>query len=148
MSKVLCEREDLVAIADAIRGKTGETAEMGLAAMPGKIAGISGGNNNYTTCVLTIDAMVYGTSVTFYYVMIDDNNNIQAMIDEISYTHKTKTVNCLSGTTFTVKFMPVTYPSTNYNNLTNVFEDFIEYQTTFLIPEGVTEASYSINDND
>lgn len=54
MSKVLCEREDLVAIADAIRSKTSETAEMSLAAMPNKISGISGGETIYEgSCTVT-----------------------------------------------------------------------------------------------
>lgn len=45
MSKVICEREDLVAIADAIRSKTGETNEMTLAEIKSKI-------NNEKTCVI------------------------------------------------------------------------------------------------
>lgn len=42
MSKVLCESQDLVNIADAIRFKTGTTGEMYLDDMPARIKGISG----------------------------------------------------------------------------------------------------------
>ena len=49
MSKVICEREDLVAVADAIRSKTGETAGMALNEMPKAIGGISGGGGINTS---------------------------------------------------------------------------------------------------
>lgn len=44
MSKVICEREDLVAVADAIRNKTGETNQMTLNEMSNYINSISIGN--------------------------------------------------------------------------------------------------------
>ena len=66
MSKVLCEREDLVAIADAIRNKTNETAEMSLTQMPGKIAGISGGETVYEgSCTVTFPNNNLGVSLYF-----------------------------------------------------------------------------------
>lgn len=77
MSKVLCEREDLVAIADAIRGKSSETAEMSLAAMPGKIAGISGGQTVYEgSCTVTFPNNNLG--VSFYF--IDPNGSFGSKI--------------------------------------------------------------------
>ena len=41
MSKVICEREDLIAIADAVRNKTGDTSELTLGGIAGGINGIS-----------------------------------------------------------------------------------------------------------
>lgn len=43
--KVLCEREDIVAIADAVRSKTGTTNEMTLGEIANGIGGITGGEN-------------------------------------------------------------------------------------------------------
>ena len=72
MSKILCEREDLVAIADAIRSKTSETAEMSLAAMPGKIAGISGGETVYEgSCTVTFPNN--NLSASFYFISPNGN---------------------------------------------------------------------------
>ena len=45
MSKVLCEKSDLVAIADSIRSKTGSTDGMKVAEIPQKIEGIETGSN-------------------------------------------------------------------------------------------------------
>ena len=45
MSKVLCEKSDLVAIADSIRSKTGSTDEMKVAEIPQKIEAIETGSN-------------------------------------------------------------------------------------------------------
>lgn len=43
MSKVICEQEELVNIADAIREKTGSSEEMALSEMAGNVRGITGG---------------------------------------------------------------------------------------------------------
>ena len=43
---VICENQDLVNIADAIRSKTGQTGTMSIGAMSGKIAGITGGGSS------------------------------------------------------------------------------------------------------
>lgn len=45
MSKVLCEKSDLVAIADSIRSKTGSTDGMKVAEIPQKIEAIETGSN-------------------------------------------------------------------------------------------------------
>ena len=45
MSKVLCEKSDLVAIADSIRSKTGSTDGMKVAEIPHKIEAIETGSN-------------------------------------------------------------------------------------------------------
>ena len=45
MSKVLCEKSDLVAIADSIRSKTGSTDGMNVAEIPQKIEAIETGSN-------------------------------------------------------------------------------------------------------
>ena len=45
MSKVLCEKSDLVAIADSIRSKTGSTDGMKVAEIPQKIKAIETGSN-------------------------------------------------------------------------------------------------------
>lgn len=82
MSKVLCEREDLVAIADAIRGKTSETAEMSLAAMPGKINGINGGEIIYEgSCTVTFPN---GNASAILYFIKPDSSFTSMNIPSIS----------------------------------------------------------------
>ena len=44
MSKIICEKEELTAVADAIRAKTASTAAMSLGEMATNIASISGGS--------------------------------------------------------------------------------------------------------
>jgi hypothetical protein len=41
-TKVIADRSDIVAIADAVRSKTGKADELTLAEMPGEIQSISG----------------------------------------------------------------------------------------------------------
>lgn len=64
MSKVICEREDLVAVADAVRSKTGTTEEMTLGEVTSGIYSISGGSvevvqttGNSTTSVMSQKAV-------------------------------------------------------------------------------------------
>jgi hypothetical protein len=55
MSKVLCEKSDLVAIADSVRSKTGTTGGMKITEIPQKIEAIeTGGNINLQEKALTI----------------------------------------------------------------------------------------------
>lgn len=46
MSKIICEKQDLVDIADAIRGKTGKSEEFTIYQMPNEIYNISGGSSS------------------------------------------------------------------------------------------------------
>lgn len=55
MSKVLCEKSDLIAIADSVRSKTGTTGRMKITEIPQKIEAIeTGGNINLQEKALTI----------------------------------------------------------------------------------------------
>lgn len=55
MSKVLCEKSDLIAIADSVRNKTGITGGMKVSEIPQKIEAIeTGGNINLQEKALTI----------------------------------------------------------------------------------------------
>lgn len=45
MSKVLCEKSDLVAIADSVRSKTGTASGMKVSEIPWKIEAIETGGN-------------------------------------------------------------------------------------------------------
>lgn len=57
MSKVICEREDIVAIADAVRNKTGNSDEMTLGEIASGINGIEAGGSgggSVETCTVTL----------------------------------------------------------------------------------------------
>ena len=55
MSKVLCEKSDLIAIADSVRSKSGTTGGMKVSEIPQKIEAIeTGGNINLQEKALTI----------------------------------------------------------------------------------------------
>lgn len=115
MSKVLCEREDLVAIADAIRGKTGETAEMSLAAMPGKINGINGGEIIYEgSCTVTFPNNNLGAS--FYFITPNGNfgskiyppSNSSFTIQVLKNTILMSDVFCFGENTYIIEGQPCT----------------------------------------
>jgi len=56
MSKVIVDREDMVSIADAVRSKTGTTAEMSIPEIVVGIEGITGGTSSASDIgVFTID---------------------------------------------------------------------------------------------
>lgn len=66
MSKVICNRSDLVAIADAIRNKTGSNNLMTLGEMDEAIVDISGGSiTHLPTCKVIFPAFTPGE--TLYY---------------------------------------------------------------------------------
>ena len=92
--KIICEKQDLVAIADAVRAKNGTTASMTLGQISTSIAGISGGEN--LDAVLAEQAALIteletalegkasgGASVETCTVTI---NEIGGSIDSIAYT--------------------------------------------------------------
>lgn len=57
MSKVICDREDIIAIADAVRNKTGNSDEMTLGEIASGINGIEAGGSgggSVGTCTVTI----------------------------------------------------------------------------------------------
>ena len=54
MSNVICEKQDLVNIANAIRAKNGKTSEFSIYQMPDEIANISGGGSSGGTSVNTV----------------------------------------------------------------------------------------------
>lgn len=59
MSKVLCEKSDLVAIANSVRNKTGTTGGMKVTEIPQKIETIeTGGNINFKKNLLLLPLMV------------------------------------------------------------------------------------------
>lgn len=59
MSKVLCEKSDLVAIADSVRNKTGTTDGMRVSEIPQKIEAIETGSNiNLQEKLLLLPLMV------------------------------------------------------------------------------------------
>lgn len=59
MSKVLCEKSDLVAIADSVRSKTGTSGGMKITEIPQKIEAIeAGGNINLQEKLLLLPLMV------------------------------------------------------------------------------------------
>lgn len=59
MSKVLCEKSNLVAIADSVRSKTGTTGGMKITEIPQKIEAIeTGGNINLQEKLLLLPLMV------------------------------------------------------------------------------------------
>ena len=64
MSKVICEREDLVNIADAVRAKTGTSSEMTLGQIATGIGGISDSPEN---CMIDIINNT-GYAITFHYL--------------------------------------------------------------------------------
>ena len=63
MSKVLCEKSDLVAIADSIRSKTGSTDEMKVAEIPQKIEAIETGSNINIQASKSITYTSNGTAI-------------------------------------------------------------------------------------
>lgn len=59
MSKVLCEKSDLIAIANSVRNKTGTTEGMKVTEIPQKIEAIkTGGNINLQENLLLLPLMV------------------------------------------------------------------------------------------
>lgn len=59
MSKVLCEKSDLIAIADSVRNKTGTTGGMKVSEIPQKIEAIETGSNiNLQEKLLLLPLMV------------------------------------------------------------------------------------------
>lgn len=84
MSKVLCEREDLVAIADAIRGKTGETAEMSIGEMSGKINDIESGSGNDAPTGYCPSLTINGNSdVQIINAIYTNNNRKQSLATDV-----------------------------------------------------------------
>ena len=64
MSKVLCEKSDLVAIADSVRSKTGTAGGMKITEIPKKIEAIeTGGNINLQEKLLLLPLMVLPLSL-------------------------------------------------------------------------------------
>lgn len=69
MSKVICEREDIVAIADAVRNKTGNSDEMTLGEIASGINGIEAGGSgggNVETCTVTLSLSQGGIAYSYY----------------------------------------------------------------------------------
>lgn len=101
---VICDKTDLVAVADAIRGKTGSTDDLTVGGLTSAVSGIeSGGSGGVTVSELitvtfeTIGNEEWGGSTTLYpinigYLTIDENNTLCR-----------KTVSGLSGS---ISFVP------------------------------------------
>ena len=73
MSKVICERQDLVNIADAVRNKSGATKEMTLTDIYFNLTNFDLGNNG--KALITSVPSEDNTSITF----IDENGDLKAM---------------------------------------------------------------------
>lgn len=96
MSKVLCEKSDLVAIADSVRSKTGTTSGMKITEIPEKIEAIeTGGNINLQEKALTITSN--GTTTITPDAPYDalKKVSVQTNID-LYNTEMAETVTCLS----------------------------------------------------
>lgn len=76
MSKVICEREDLVNIANAIREKTGSSNEMTLGEMDDAVADINGGNSSTGKALITsVSSEEFGKSFSY----IDESGNFKTV---------------------------------------------------------------------
>lgn len=100
MAKVICEREDIVAIADAVRNKNGGADEMTLGGIVSGINDIStGSNTSVETCTVTLDnewvsgdcyidfvtALVFeeGVCQTYTYFRKPNDNNCKMTIPNV-----------------------------------------------------------------
>lgn len=96
MSKVICDREDLVAVADGFRSSRGTTDEMTLARMA-ELAGENAGTN-VETCTITFPAVsdvgVFGVNENIYITylnasgqVITQNNDFHTLC-QVGYTYQ------------------------------------------------------------
>lgn len=92
--KVIADKEDIVAIADAIRTVSGETEAMSLADMPTKIMNAGSGGSSVETCIVTIDDSFKKTgSCTFIKVI----NGVPTLIEESDLMERTETTHIFEG---------------------------------------------------
>ena len=81
MSKVLCEKSDLVAIADSIRSKTGSTDGMKVAEIPQKIEAIETGSNINIQASKSITYTSNGTATITPDVGYDALSSVDVTVD-------------------------------------------------------------------
>lgn len=115
MSKVLCEKSDLVAIADSVRSKTGTTGRMKITEIPQKIEAIeTGGNINLQEKALTItsNGITTVTSDTSYDALSKVDVTVNVVGDGGSPTGPYIEYTSLnsSGRVFTAKFRGTIVP--------------------------------------
>ena len=144
MSKVLCEKSDLVAIADSIRSKTGSTDGMKVAEIPQKIEAIETGSNiniqasksiTYTsngTDTITpdegydglssVDVTVNVASVSTVTINCEANDSLAFWLSPDGVFHKTS-LNAGANTIIVTPYSPIgLYNTYGYqlNNLNNI----------------------------
>ena len=92
MSKVLCEKSDLVAIADSIRSKTGSTDGMKVAEIPQKIEAIETGSNINIQASKSITYTSNGTATITPDAGYDALSSVDVTVNVASVS--TVTINC------------------------------------------------------
>lgn len=81
---VICNKQDLVAVADAVRSKTGESTGMKLEEIPSKISGISGSADSVLKTVQV--QSVWSEDTKWYYFMMPDGSYEEIPLNTTSFT--------------------------------------------------------------
>ena len=122
---ILTEKENIVAIADAIRNKTGSAEKLALGEFVENINGITSGSNSSNTVTINVSVIEkYGTS--FYYF---SSNGICEHVYLDYYSNPSITINAIGGILLS-SFNPI---EGNYISVTGVYPSNYAYITNYLI---------------
>ena len=128
MSKVLCEKSDLVAIADSIRSKTGSTDGMKVAEIPQKIEAIETGSNINIQASKSITYTSNGTATITPDAGYDALSSVDVTVDVVA----------------DVPLVTVTFKATKYGDEINSVGEDESYEMKRMVISAFVDGNISL----